>query len=177
MDQVVDRVIALYMDNQRAYDDNPPSPGTTGKLCRDGWMLVDCNSHVKLVLVHAVGEEDGPGDAGRGYEDVNLAISFIDHGACSPCGGGGLLWTVGILLVFLFFFAYPHSLLGGTDWSPALQAAQQAVQAQVDEETVVAALLHDIGWLAPKPKDATKLTSADEKVGSRHVQTSTCKHL
>ncbi|EDQ87651.1 uncharacterized protein MONBRDRAFT_9769 [Monosiga brevicollis MX1] len=101
MDQVVDRVIALYMDNQRAYDDNPPSPGTT------------------------VGEEDGPGDAGRGYEDVNLAISFIDH---------------------------------------ALQAAQQAVQAQVDEETVVAALLHDIGWLAPKPKDATKLTSADEKI-------------
>ena len=35
---------------------------------------------------------------------------------------------------------------------------------QADEETIVAALLHDIGWLVPKPQDASLLTSSDESV-------------
>eukprot|EP00043_Microstomoeca_roanoka_P018067 m.191728 g.191728 ORF g.191728 m.191728 type:complete len:521 (+) comp16761_c5_seq1:100-1662(+) len=63
--------------------------------------------------------------ARRGYEDLNLAVGFVEH---------------------------------------ATQAAKQAADAKVDEETIIAALLHDIGWLAPKPSDSSLLTTSDESV-------------
>ena len=36
----------------------------------------------------------------------------------------------------------------------------------MDDETIIAALLHDIGWLVPKPADSSLLTTSDESVRS-----------
>eukprot|EP00466_Bigelowiella_natans_P021597 jgi/Bigna1/91785/estExt_fgenesh1_pg.C_1190014 len=49
----------------------------------------------------------------------------------------------------------------------ALQTAQNAKKAGYEEEVQVAALLHDVGWLLPKPSHehrSDQLTSADSKV-------------
>eukprot|EP00055_Hartaetosiga_balthica_P005967 m.18272 g.18272 ORF g.18272 m.18272 type:complete len:428 (+) comp4940_c0_seq1:99-1382(+) len=71
-------------------------------------------------------EGDTDDGARRGYEDLNLAIGFVDH---------------------------------------ATQAAFQASEAGADEETIIAALLHDIGWLQEKPtEDQSLLTTADNSV-------------
>ena len=56
----------------------------------------------------------------------------------------------------------------------AIQAAEQAEAAHPgDDELVVAALLHDVGWLLPKPSDSALLTTdaagaADAEFLARH---------
>ncbi|EGD73976.1 hypothetical protein PTSG_05670 [Salpingoeca rosetta] len=101
-DGVVEKVIALFEENEKRLYSDKPGDGDTG-------------------------DEEG---ARRGYEDLNLAVGFV--------------------FVFVDVFA--------------TQAAKQAVDAKADEETIIAALLHDIGWLAPKPDDSTLLTTSDESV-------------
>eukprot|EP01147_Barroeca_monosierra_P005085 gene5085-8772_t len=84
--------------------------------------------------------KDKENDAKRGYEDLNLAVGFVEHVDAHPT---------------ILFMVENNSLMHLHSYFLALQR---------DDETVVAALLHDIGWLQPKPSDASLLTSSDHAV-------------
>lgn len=82
MEAVAERVIALYEENEkRLYGDNKPGQGKAGEgeAGKEG------------------GEEKGKDSeegARRGYEDLNLAVGFVEHGEMRGCASSAACFVL-----------------------------------------------------------------------------------